>query len=174
MDLSGKGGYFRWGMGAWSEVLELARLFGWVPLGTKPNLDMYAICLGDDDDSEERRRLIDQYAAEWEGSYCYNEHQLVTAEDARNLGDALDRALDDIPDHDAFEGRYVTAPEEGDFVARDGTIFPAGGGIRFNGGTLRQEVYKRASIVEKFSGGGSKDCLREFVAFCRAGEFWIH
>lgn len=67
---------------SWVKALELARLYGWQPLGTKPPA------------------LIDfqEMGAEWSGTYLTNEGQVVKAEDARSLAAALERALADIPD----------------------------------------------------------------------------
>lgn len=64
------------------KALELARLYGWRPLGTHPPsmLDF---------------NLLN---AEWNGAYLTNDGQVVSAEDAGALVCALERSLDDIPD----------------------------------------------------------------------------
>ena len=66
----------------WAKALELAQIYGWKPLGTRPpsDIDFYDLC------------------AEWDGRYLTNDGQTVKAEDARLLAAALERALNDVPD----------------------------------------------------------------------------
>ena len=71
MDLTGAGGYFRWGMGAWYEVLTLALAHGWEPIGTRPPPNR----------------------TEWDGNYDWNIGQMVTAEDAQALAAAVRKAI---------------------------------------------------------------------------------
>jgi hypothetical protein len=81
MDLSGAGGYFGINCRAWGMVLELAQRFGgWVPLGTRAPSDWK------EPDSA------------WDPmDYWSNSYQEVSDQDARNLADALERALLDVP-----------------------------------------------------------------------------
>ena len=67
---------------SWAKALELARIYGWQPLGTKPPsmIDFYEL------------------GAEWSGTYLTNDGQVVKAEDARSLAAALEKALVDIPE----------------------------------------------------------------------------
>jgi len=67
---------------AWTKALELARLYGWRPKGTRPPSihDFYEL------------------NAEWSGTYLTNDGQIVKAEDAYSLAAALERSLNDIPD----------------------------------------------------------------------------
>jgi len=62
----------------WVQVLSLARAFGWEPAGTEAPCDI----------------AIDV----WDGRYAPSDAQEITQEDALALADALDRAVDDIPD----------------------------------------------------------------------------
>ena len=66
----------------WAKALELGRLYGWQPLGTRPMPGSEFSKLG----------------AEWLGLYLTNDGQIVSAEDAYALAAALERSLDDIPD----------------------------------------------------------------------------
>ncbi len=63
-----------WGTGnlTWQKVLWLAYQYGWEPAGTK--------------DPE-------GWVGEWHGNYSTNSGQIVAAEDARALANALERAF---------------------------------------------------------------------------------
>ena len=65
---------FRWGANFWLEVLELAKSEGWMPLRTLPPEDWHQ-------------------DEEWSGNYDWNQGQIVTDKDAKNLGDAVSRAI---------------------------------------------------------------------------------
>jgi hypothetical protein len=85
-------------------------------------------------------------------SYHENSGRRVTGEDALALADALERALPDVPSHDALEHKLVEvpgAPGEG-FV-------PVGTPV---------------TAFEWFS-GPNKPFLESFIAFCRQGGFQI-
>ena len=66
----------------WAKALELARLYGWQPLGTRPTPGLDFSKLG----------------ADWPGVYLTNDGQIVSAEDAYALAAALERSLVDISD----------------------------------------------------------------------------
>jgi hypothetical protein len=83
------GSYFRWNLIDWPKVLELGRMFGWRPAGTI----RYA-----EDGSPDPG---------WDGGYVTNDLQVVSAEDAAALADALERALDDIPDTPQIRTRTI-------------------------------------------------------------------
>lgn len=70
----------------WCAALEVAQMYGWQPQGTRPTRPLDVLSLD-----------------EWDGNYLTGEDQRVVAADARSLGAALRRALDDLPDHDAME-----------------------------------------------------------------------
>jgi len=65
---------------SWTKALELARLYGWKPMGTLPP----AI------------HQFYKHEADWNGTYLTNDGQTVKAEDADSLAAALERSLDDI------------------------------------------------------------------------------
>lgn len=67
----------------WSRILSLGMFYGWQPMGTRvPSMT-------------EIHGFEVEY---WDGSYLTNDGQIVVAADARSLGRALQKALDDIPD----------------------------------------------------------------------------
>lgn len=80
MDLSGAGGYFRWTNLGWRDVLALAESNGWEPTATGPP-----------------RGIL---KAAWSGTYFSNDGQRVYARDARQLADALERAIAACPVED--------------------------------------------------------------------------
>jgi hypothetical protein len=92
-------GYFNWVN--WCALLEVAFRCGWEPAGTimarrdeKGNVKivgLYEKVYGREEDS-----------LDWDGDYFCNEGQLVTAEDAANLADALERALQSTPLEEAM------------------------------------------------------------------------
>jgi len=81
----------------------------------------------------------------WDGEYLRKDHQVVTEDDARGLAGALERALPDIPDGNE-----------------------SGGSGNLSIATEDEEL----GVIESFS-GPTKDQLRNFIAFCRAGGFEI-
>ena len=82
MDLTGRQGYFRVGGGTWGDWLKAAKECGWEPAGTeKPD---FRRCMDDPCLCRE---------AEWGGWYNSNDHQRVTAEDAKALSQALAHAI---------------------------------------------------------------------------------
>jgi hypothetical protein len=87
---------------------------------------------------------------DWDGGYFTNDDQRVTTEDAAALADALERALPDVPRHEAMAHKTVELP----------------GGLR----VMKADADE--SPLEWFSGEG-RDQLVEFIRYCRAGEFVI-
>ena len=131
MDLDGKGGDFRFNIYGWRAVLALAEMNGWEPAGT----------------------VLEQELG-WSGGYDTNDGQTVTAEDAARLADALERALPDLPDHDALE--------------HNGPIKDIPG----LGPTKLFALTEQISPVELFSGNG-KERLRQFITSCRVDSFQL-
>ncbi len=85
-------------------------------------------------------------------SYQYNDGCRVSAEDAHQLADALERALPDIPNHDAMEHKTIQfGSDPADRAIPCGTEY---------------------TPAEYFSGTG-KAMLRDFIEFCRQGGFEI-
>jgi len=107
-------GWFRFEVSEWKHLLELAREHGWEPMGTR------IFGRGPDFPRPE----------DWDGGYVSSDYQTVMAEDARNLADALERLIPDLPE------------------------LPVG-------------------PQERFSGQEGRKLVREFIDYCRAGEFVI-
>ncbi len=93
MDLCGRDGGIRFNNLTWSQILNLADRYGWQPMGTEaPAWEV----LGADPP-------IHADYPDWDGTYFSNDGQFVTDRDASNIAAALERALDDIPEHDTME-----------------------------------------------------------------------
>jgi hypothetical protein len=163
MDLTGAGGEISFNIFAWAKVLDLAQQYGWEPAGTEaPDFEVK------DEDGNVDHELSEQLscrAEDWDGNYSTNDFQSVTEHDAANIADALERALDDIPDFDANEktkeytlddppanaaARAVLAGTGGPLVGPDDSLDP-----------------------REFLGGQEKRKVRDFISFCRAGGFLI-
>lgn len=137
----------------WAKALELAGLYGWRPMGTRPTpgVDFYKL------------------GADWDGTYLTNDGQIVKAEDAYSLAAALERSLDDIPDAD-IEMDWDSelwleddlpewlSPEEIELVEeelQDGLLDIMG------------------THPLEFFAGVEKRHLVQFIKFCRLGSFAI-
>jgi hypothetical protein len=171
MDLSGKGGYLRFSQGAWRAVLALAHEHGWEPAGTEPpKVTVYApdgVAVDETGTRTGRQRY-----ANWGRGYFTNDCQGVSDEDAANIADALERAMDDVPD-EGGRGNLLT-PAQHQAVQR---------------GELSPDEFDRAleQFMERWAASppqippqtsawyfaGEKHYLREFITFCRAGGFCI-
>jgi hypothetical protein len=137
----------------WAKALELARLYGWQPMGTLPPSiqDLYKL------------------DAEWSGTYLTNDGQTVRVEDARSLAAALERSLDDIPALDKkidWSSKFWLeddlpewlSPEEKEVIEEgleDGLLDVLG------------------TPPLEFFAGEEKQQLAGFIRFCRLGSFEI-
>jgi hypothetical protein len=172
MGLSGKGGYFRFSNYAWRAALELAHEHGWEPTGTEvPEITVYA---PDDTTIDEEATWVERQAyGDWEGDYFYTDGRLVTDADAANIADALERALDYVPEEGGFAKPVLTAAQWQALMhgeLSDEEIMEA----------MDRYVKHRAECPPQipphtpaFYFAGEKDYLREFITFCRAGAFAI-
>ena len=137
----------------WAKALELAGLYGWRPMGTRPpsGLDLY------------------QLGAEWDGRYLTNDGQTVRAEDARSLAAALERALDDISDENPpIDWNSVSwedddlpewlSPEERELIEEE-----------LQDGRL--DILGLSPLA--YFAGDEKRHLKTFIRFCRLGSFEI-
>ena len=137
----------------WLKALELARDYGWKPMGTCPpeGFEFYTPI------------------AEWDGRYLTNDGQTVKKTDAIWLADALEKSLGDIPDHKAridwnaalFAGDDLPewlSPEEIGIIEEE-----------LQDGLL--DVIGMSPLV--YFAGGEKQRLREFIRFCRLGSFEV-
>jgi hypothetical protein len=89
MDLTGPAGHMAFNDTSWVHLLRLATLSGWHPADTLPP----------------------EEADDWDGNYCTNDGQRVADEDARNLAEALERALPDVPEEDAMADKSFYHPD---------------------------------------------------------------
>jgi hypothetical protein len=137
----------------WAKALELARLYGWRPLGTRPTPGMEFSKLG----------------ADWLGTYLTNDGQVVSAEDACALAAALERSLEDIPDvtlePDWDLSRWLEddlpewfSPEEHELMEEE-----------LQDGLL--DILGTHPLA--FFAGNEKPQLVQFIRFCRLGSFEI-
>jgi hypothetical protein len=154
--LNGAGGNERFSHMSWYKVLNLACEYGWQPAGTE--LPRW---------HDETGALIEQPSHdpdEWSGTYYTSDGQYVTDEDAAHIAEALQRALEDIPDFETGEKwvEYGPADQIKSPVAR--ALVEAGGVVSGPNESL--------TPLEFFS-GEPKQHVRNFIAFCRAGGFCI-
>jgi|SRR5215204_2593331 len=156
MDLSGAGGYERFSYPSWRKILELAYEYGWKPQGTEPG-QRY-------DENGELIKQLSPDPDEWNGGYFSSDYQWATDEDAANIADALQQALDDIPDFDTDEKRVEYGPDELPTSQVGRSLVEQGLVVNVPNASL--------SPVEYFS-GEAKQKVRDFIRFCRAGEFYI-
>jgi len=129
MILDGAGGNIWLNVFEWGQLLRLGQMYGWVPAGT----------------------ILDEATDEWNGGYQTNDWQRVTADDARNLADALSRALPGLPVDD-YLMRDVTDPLTGAIALKD---------------------IERLTPRDWFGGDEGRQSVQKYIAFCRAGEFVI-
>ena len=135
---------FRFNIGAWSRVLELAHYFGWQPMGTTLRGSTVRVPDGIDISNEQ---YIRETVKEWDGRYCANEWQLVEEEDALNLAFALMIGVKVLPDED-FSYLYQLKYKD-----NDSTIVHS---------------------ICYWSDADNKKILKEFIQYCMGGEFDIY
>jgi hypothetical protein len=151
--------------GIWQKVLELARMYGWQPEGTSepPNWREQKAA------REHEQQDFDPYEPRepdtsqeiWMGQYDLYLGELVNARDAAAMADALEHALDDLPDNDMPDRTIETEMEE---IDQENQI-----SISF----YIIEPNKALNLFEVF-GGQYKQELIDFIAFSRRGGFHIH
>ena len=143
----GECGDFGFSARTWQLVLTLGRWYGWQPAGTLPPDPEYF----DDWDGE---------PADWDGHYFPPDGQIMTANDAQGLADALERAYADLPDHDALTGKAIPRrPVRDDDPCRWWGLDAAAG--------------MAVSPFEEF-GGVNKAWLRDVIVHCRScAELWL-
>ena len=160
-DLTGAGGYFRFGAPAWGKVLSLAYEYGWQPAGT----------------------LAPEGNDDWDGSYLSNAGPLVSEIDAAGIGSALSRALADVserggasvetpPDMAVREDQFVSG-----FLAMINDIFTSIADAKpfylLDGTRVNAEELAGISPLRFFAGADGRDKIRGFIAYCGAGKFKI-
>jgi hypothetical protein len=141
-------------MASWYFALELGHRYGWEPEGTtRPGADSWKP-VGN------RGPHRGEFA--WYNGYVVGNGRRVSAEDANNLADALERALPDIPDHDAAAHKPRAYPMPA-AMARMLHDLPDDD---------LPDPSQYVNAVEWFS-GPRKRVLRDLIAFCRTGGFSV-
>jgi hypothetical protein len=126
----------------WGNLLRLAETYGWIPAGT----------------------ILDDPHEKWNGGYQTNDHQRVTADDARNLAGALSRALPDLPGDEKRRSmtNYVELPS----TYHNSPTNPVIEGISL-------EDMESLTPLEWFGGEKGQESLNKYIEFLRNGEFVI-
>ncbi|HUE99280.1 MAG TPA: hypothetical protein VMN99_08485 [Anaerolineales bacterium] len=137
----------------WSKALELARLYGWQPMGTHPPSQYDFHKLG----------------SEWDGRYLTNDGQIVKAEDALSLGAALERSLDDIPDANITMDWSAGFWMEDDLPEWLSPMEKAMIEDQLQDGLL--DIVGMHPF--EYFAGDEKRHLKEFIRFCQLGSFEI-
>lgn len=131
MDLfSQSGSCFTWNNSSWRKVVDLGIVYGWEPKGTENIPDG-----------------TDNYEVEegWCGTYFSNDGQLVSAEDALALANALERALDDNPDVENCDKWVTTSTLSNTY-----------------------EMVNENLSIPDFLSGDMKKGLLAFISFCHS------
>jgi hypothetical protein len=135
-------------------LLDLAHEYGWEPAGTEP--PQWIATNPDGSIDHEMTAMYSRSKENWDGSYFSNDGQYVTDEEAASIADALERALDDIPDEET-EAK-VEAIKLQPWLAY---------------GSRGPQYDIPLSLIDKFSGRSRKKQVKDFMAFCRAGGFSV-
>lgn len=131
--------------GIWQKVMDLALMYGWVPVGT----------------AEPQHWEGEDTQTAWTGRYDHYLGEWVSPQDATRMADALADAFDDLPDHPMPDRVFETEIEELDYEDQMAITFHI------------VELNRSLNIFELF-GGQYKYNLAEFIAFCRSGGFHIY
>lgn len=125
---------------AWPKLLQVAISYGWEPTNLWFDLQM------------ERAEGNSPFPAEVRQTQSYVSHSsliVVSAEEAGRLARALERALPDLPDHDAKA--HLRQPR---------------------GGGIDHQEEEKLTALEWFS-GTNKARLKEFISLCHSGGFTL-
>ena len=140
---------------AWLLLLSLAQWYGWRPSGTLPPDEDYVPL-------EEWQTDV----PEWDGRYFPDYCQRITEQDAEQLAQALERALADIPDHDALPA-FATSENNAMVERPPSDLTPCSW---FHSASSTASV----TALQAFSGRQDKATLRNFIAHAREhGGLWI-
>ncbi len=137
----------------WTKALELARLYGWQPKGTRPPSHLN----------------FHELNADWHGTYLTNDGQLVKAEDAFLLAAALEKSLDHIADMNPQIDWNLECSIEDDLPE---WLSPDERAMIEE--TLQDGLLDMMGVNPlDFFAGDEKRHLKEFIRFCRLGSFEI-
>lgn len=135
------GNTFRWNVWRYSPILSLAENYGWEPKGT---------VLSNWESGE--------IESDWDGKYFSNDGQVVVAEDATNMANALMEALGDIPDEKTSETSIDSEPIEVEDILQ-----------RIE--ELKKNTLSKNKTIKMFSGKGGKKHIKEFIVFLKEGSY---
>lgn len=144
----------RYSVYAWPKLLTLARSYGWEPEGT-------SIIFGFDE-------CFVEDSADREKSYLLMDGQTVSAKDAAALANALENALDDIPDFQSGELVRIVKPGDDPGPGLLGTFASI---VNEMGGEII--TTNRDLLPFEYFSGQEKQKLINFIALCRNGAFSI-
>lgn len=137
----------------WSKALDLAELYGWQPTGTEPP----------------STHDFHELNVEWDGNYLTNDGQMIIASDAHSLAAALENALGDIPD--------VKTGIDWDLKFRIEDELPvwlAPEEIEMIDDGLNDSLLDIMGVHPlEFFAGDEKHRLKQFIRFCRLGNFIV-
>ena len=137
----------------WTKALELARLYGWQPKGTRPPSYLN----------------LHELNADWHGTYLTNDGQLVKAEDAFLLAAALEKSLDHIADTNTQIDWNLECSIEDDLPE---WLSPDERAMIEE--ALQDGLLDMVGVNPlDFFAGDEKRHLKEFIRFCRLGSFEI-
>jgi hypothetical protein len=130
------------------KALELARLYGWRPMGTR----------------------LHEMQTLWLGRYLTNDGQTVLTEDALALADALGYALDDIPNEnskvDWNDPKLWAEDDLPEWLSPEEREIIEDGLEELSPDMMELHPYD-------FFAGDEKEHLMRFIRFCRCGSFMI-
>ena len=139
---------------SWAKTLQLARLYGWKPRGTRPppHHDFHKL------------------NADWHERYLTNDGQVVVREDALALAAALEVSLNDITnDPIRFDWNPEFWTDEDDLPE---WLSPEERAMIEE--CIEGELLDVMDIDPlEFFAGAEKDDLARFIRFCRLGSFII-
>jgi len=137
----------------WAKALELARLYGWRPVGTR----------------SPSTHDFHKLGADWNGTYLTNDGQVIKAEDALSLAVALERSLDDIPDANIemdWNPRFWVEDELPEWLSPFEKEMIEDG--------LEDELLDMMGIHPfEYFAGDEKRHLTQFIRFCKLGSFVV-
>jgi hypothetical protein len=149
---------------SWPMILELAQQYGWKPMGTVQYQQF----------KEDVTLLYEDH--KWSGGYYSNDGQAVVADDAKALADALESALDDIPEYGCFVPKSLTLSSseeiEGYTEVPNNPVLNKFLKPLSSLGTNLKIPNILLSPIEYFS-GERKGMVIDFIKFCRQGLFYI-
>jgi hypothetical protein len=136
------------------KALELAQVYGWRPLGTR------------------LIRTPDEYHLRmlWNGAYLTNDGQTVLAEDALGLAQALQRALDDVPNESTAMDWNLNRWREDDDLPE---WFSPAERVQVEEGLMAYAPAGMELHPFEFFAGAEKPYLVELIRFCKLGSFRI-